>query len=101
MVTSGAPTTQEGLITVVGESGALRLDSKYQVILTGTGDPMTLPEPAVPNGELAHGLRELVAAVRSGRRPETHVADNFKSVAALMAALESSARGAPVKVATA
>jgi predicted dehydrogenase len=100
MVTPGAVTTQEGLVTIVGESGALRLDGKHKVILSGAGDPITLPEPPVPDGELAHGLRELVDSIRSKRRPETDVADNFKSFAALMAAMESAATGKAVRVAT-
>jgi predicted dehydrogenase len=101
MVAPGALTPQEGLVTVLGESGALRLDGKYQVVLSGAGDPMVLPEPAVPDGELAHGLRHFVDAIRASRRPETHVEDNFKSFAALMAAMESAASGRPVKVAAA
>jgi predicted dehydrogenase len=101
MVATGALTTQEGLITLVGDAGALRLDGKYQVVLLGAGEPITLPEPLVPDGELAHGLREFVDAVRTKRRPETHVDDNFRSFAALMAAMESAATGKPVKVASA
>ena len=99
MVASGLLTPQEGLVTVIGETGVLHLDGKYQVTLSASGEePIPLACPAVPGGELAHGLRELVAAVRHGRRPETELGDNFRSFAALMAVVESAATGRPVTV---
>jgi predicted dehydrogenase len=101
MVASGFPTPQEGLMTVVGESGTLHLDARYRVILATTGDPIVLPHPPIPEGELGHGLRQLVESVRGGKRPETDVEDNFKSFAALMAIVESAATGAPAGVETA
>jgi predicted dehydrogenase len=99
MVSPGLSTPQEGLITIVGESGVLHLDGKLRVTLSGVGDPIMLPEPPVPDGELGYGLRLLVEAVRTGRRPETHVEDNYKSFAALMAMVESARTGASVTVA--
>jgi predicted dehydrogenase len=101
MVGSGFLTPQEGLLTIVGETGTLHLDGRYRVILSGGGEPIVLPEPPVPEGELGYGLRELVDAVRTGRRAETHVEDNFKSFATLMAAVESAASGTVADVQTA
>jgi predicted dehydrogenase len=101
MVASGFPTPQEGLMTIVGESGTLHMDSRYRVILSALGDPIVLPHPPIPDGELGYGLRQLVESVRGGPRPETDVEDNFKSFAALMAMVESAATGAPAQVETA
>jgi predicted dehydrogenase len=98
MVTPSAPTPQEGTLTLIGEEGVLQLDGKYQVILAGVGDPVPLSQPVIPDGELAHGLRALVECIRFKTKPETSVDDNFKSFAALMAVMESSASGRPVKV---
>jgi predicted dehydrogenase len=100
MVAPGSLTPQEGLITVTGESGMLQLDGKYQVILSGVGDPVPLSQPAIPEGELAYGLAQLVEAIHSSREPETSVIDNFKSFAALMAVVESASMGQPARVPT-
>ena len=98
MVAPGTITPQEGLITVIGESGMLQLDGKYQVVLSGVGDPVPLSQPPVPDGELAYGLAQFVEAIHFGREPETNVSDNFRSFAALMAVVESAATGQPVAV---
>jgi predicted dehydrogenase len=98
MVSQGLETTQEGLITVIGDRGTLHLDGKSQVALHGRGDPRILPQEPIPGGELAYGLAEFLAAIREMRQPETHVAEHLRSLGLLLAAVESSRRGGPVEV---
>ena len=93
MVSLGAETPQEGLITVIGEKGTLRLDEASQVTLHGQGDTRTLSQDPIPGGELGHALAEFLAAVREKRQPETHVAEHIRSLAISLAAAESSKRG--------
>ncbi len=99
MVSLGMETTQEGLITAIGEKGTLHLDGKSQVNLHGQGEARLLPQEPVPGGELGYALAEFLGAIREKRQPETHVADHIRSLALLLAMVESSRRGAPVEVA--
>ena len=99
MVSQGLETSQEGLISVIGEKGTLHLDGKSQVTLHGQGDPRTLPQESIAGGELGHALAEFLAAIREKRQPETHVAEHIRSLALLLAVVESSRRGEPVEVA--
>lgn len=99
MVSLGVETTQEGLITVTGEKGALSLDGKSQVTLHGQGEVRTLPQEPVPGGELGYALAEFLGAIREKRPPETHVAEHIRSLALPLAVMESSRRRAPVEVA--
>jgi predicted dehydrogenase len=99
MVSQGMETTQEGLITVIGEKGTLYLDGKSQVTLHGQGEARTLPQEPVPGGELGYALAEFLAAIREKRQPETHVAEHVRSLALPLAVVESSRRRAPVEVA--
>ena len=99
MVSQGSDTPQEGIITIAGEQGTLQLDDRSQVRLFGAGEPRTIPPVPVPAGELGHGLAEFVAAIRGRRLPETHVADNIRSLALPLAVLESARRGGTVQMA--
>jgi predicted dehydrogenase len=99
MVSLGAETPQEGLITVIGEKGTLRLDEASQVTLHGQGDTRTLSQNPTPGGELGHALAEFLAAIREKRQPETHVAEHILSLAISLAVAESSRRGHWVEVA--
>ena len=93
MVSLGAETPQEGLITVIGEKGTLRLDEASQVTLHGQGDTRTLSQDPIPGGELGHALAEFLAAVREKRQPETRVAEHIRSLAISLAVMESSKQG--------
>lgn len=99
MVSQGLETPQEGLITMIGEKGTLHLDGKPQVTLHAQGETRTLPQDAIPEGELGYALAEFLAAVREKRQPETHVAEHIRSLAIALAVAESSRGGAPVKMA--
>ncbi len=97
MVSLGLETPQEGLVTVIGEKGTLHLDGKSQVSLLGQGDPRVLPQEPIPGGELGYSLAEFLAAVRERRRPKTCVVEHIKSLALMIAAVESSNRGSAVE----
>jgi len=99
MVSLGMETTQEGLITVIGEKGTLHLDGKSQVTLHGQGEVRTLPQEPIPGGELGYALAEFLGAIQEKRQPETHVAEHIRSLALPLAVVESSRRRAPVEVA--
>lgn len=99
MVSLGAETPQEGLITVIGEKGTLRLDETSRVTLHGPGDTRTLSQDPIPEGELGHALAEFLAAIRERRQPETHVAEHIRSLAVSLAVVESSKQGRWVEVA--
>ncbi len=99
MVSLGLETPQEGLVTVIGEKGTLHLDGESRVRLLGHGDPRTLPQTPIPDGELGYALAEFLAAVRGKRQPEVPVAEHIRSLALTMAAVESSRRGAAVEIA--
>lgn len=99
MVSLGLETPQEGLITVIGDKGTLHLDDRSQVMLHGQGEARALPQEPIPGGEFGHALAEFLGAVREKRQPETHVAEHIRSLALLLAVLESSRRGGPVSLA--
>jgi predicted dehydrogenase len=97
MVAQGLETPQEGLITVIGERGTLHLDERSELRLLGAGEPRTLPTEPLPDGELGHGLARFVDAVRHGQPPETHLLDNVRSFALVLAILESAHAGRAVR----
>ncbi|HSB71491.1 MAG TPA: Gfo/Idh/MocA family oxidoreductase [Candidatus Methylomirabilis sp.] len=99
MVSQGLETTQEGLITVIGEQGTLRLDERSQVSLHGQGDARLLPQDPIPGGELGYALAEFLGAIRERRQPETHLAEHIRSLALPLAVIESARRGSAVEVA--
>ena len=100
MVARGLATPQDGIITVVGERGTLRLEADSQVRWYGEkGGSEVIPPVAMPFVDLAATLRELLAAIREGRKPETHVEDNVRTLAMVEAAIRSVETGQPVAVA--
>lgn len=99
MVSQGLETTQEGLITVIGDKGTLHLDGHSQVSVLGQGEVRTLPQEPIPGGELGFALAEFLGAIREKRQPETHVTEHIRSLALLLAVVESSRRAGPVDVA--
>jgi predicted dehydrogenase len=97
MVSQGLETPQEGVITVIGNKGTLHLDERLQIKVFGQGEPEAIPQEPIPEGELGHGLAKFVDAIRTGRLPETHVGDNIRSLALLLAVVESARRGQAVR----
>lgn len=99
MVARGLATPQDGIITVVGESGTLRLEADSQVRWYGEkGGSEVIPPVVMPFVDLAATLREFLAAIRDRRKPETHVEDNVRTLAMVEAAIRSVETGQPVAV---
>jgi predicted dehydrogenase len=100
MVARGLATPQDGIITVVGDGGTLRLEADSRVRWYGEkGEPEVLSPVAMPFTDLAATLREFLAAIREGRKPETHLEDNVRTLAMVEAAIRSVETGQPVDVA--
>jgi predicted dehydrogenase len=99
MVARGFTTPQDGIITLVGEGGTLRLEADQQVRWYRDSQVEVIPPEAMPFTDTAYALREFLAAIREGRRPETHVEDNLRSFAMAAAAISSVEKRQPVAVA--
>lgn len=99
MVARGFTTPQEGIITLVGEGGTLRLEADSQVRWYRDKQVEVIPPEAMPCTDTAYALREFLAAIREGRRPETHLEDNLRSFAMAAAAITSVETRQPVAVA--
>jgi predicted dehydrogenase len=99
MVARGYATPQDGIVTLVGDGGTLRLEADSQVRRYPTaGGVEAVPAARMPNADTAYALREFLAAIREGRRPETHLEDNLRSLAMVHAAIASVETGQPVAV---
>jgi predicted dehydrogenase len=99
MVARGLATPQDGIITVVGEGGTLRLEGDSQVRWYGEkGGTEIVSSPAMPFTDLAATLREFLASIHEGRKPETHLEDNIRTLAMVEAAIRSVEQGQPVAV---
>ncbi|NJM05812.1 Gfo/Idh/MocA family oxidoreductase [Candidatus Gracilibacteria bacterium] len=96
----GAPTSWESSWRIVGSSGSALWDGAEQLTaaaVSGPGgffaDTTDLIVPALADDDRIGGhaglIAEFAACVRAGTTPETHVADNIKSLAMVFAAIES------------
>lgn len=105
----GLPTSWESDWRVVGERGSLRWDGAT-TLEAAVVDPepgafiapargLELPAQA-PDHISGHAgvIHEFMRCVRSGARPETIASDNIKSLAMVLAAIESAERGQRVAV---
>lgn len=99
MVARGLSTPQDGLITLVGEGGTLRLEADSQVRWYRDSAVEAIPPAAMACTDTAYALREFLAAIREGRRAETHLEDNLRSFAMVAAAILSVETQRPVAVA--
>lgn len=103
-VSRGWETTWDGVCTIEGEKGAIRLGNDGLPVTYLGNDrekrPLALPDPMPPRGqEVRHSLAEFYAALKDGRAPETSGADNIHSYAMTQAAIESGRTGKPVRTA--
>jgi predicted dehydrogenase len=89
MVARGLATPQDGIMTLMGEEGMLRLEADSQVRWYRDKDVETIPQVSMPFTDTAYALREFLAAIREARKPETHVEDNVRSLAIVEAAITS------------
>ena len=99
MVARGFTTPQDGIITLVGEGGTLRLEADQQVRWYHDSEVEAIPREPMSFTDTAYALREFLAAVREGRRPETHLEDNLRSFAMAAAAIISVETHQPIAVA--
>jgi predicted dehydrogenase len=98
MVARGLTTPQDGIITIVGEKGALRLEADSQVRWYRDAEVEVIPPEPMAVADTAYALREFLAAIREQRPPETHVEDNVRSLAMVAAAITSVEKRQPVPV---
>jgi predicted dehydrogenase len=99
MVARGLATPQDGIITVVGEEGSLRLEADSQVRRYRDREVEGIPVERMAYTDTAYTLREFLAAIREQRLPETHLEDNLRSLAMVEAAITSVETGHPAAVA--
>ncbi len=88
-------TPQEGIITVEGEGGTLRLEADSKVRWYREGQVEVVAPVETPFTDTAYTLQEFLAAIRDRRQPETCLEDNvhsFAMVAAAIAAVETGQR---------
>ena len=100
MVARGLATPQDGIIMVVGEGGTLCLEADSQVHCYDEkgGSEVIFPK-AMPFTDLAATLRDFLAGIWGGRKPETHLEDNIRTLAMVEAAVRSVETGQSVAVA--
>jgi len=60
--------------------------------------PLRVPAATLKHAGMRGALREMLAYLRTGRRPQTQCRDNIKSLAMVFAAIESSRKGRRVRV---
>jgi predicted dehydrogenase len=99
MVAQGYTTPQDGIITLIGEGGTLRLEADLQVRLYRDKEVEIISPEPMPHADIGYALREFLAAIQGKRQPETHVEDNVRSLAMVAAAIISVETRQPVKVA--
>jgi predicted dehydrogenase len=103
----GCHTSWNGDWRMIGDRGTLIYDhdkDPYGQVLAGsTGFFRKMKDLKVVKSNLKFGgmhgaLREMLAFLRTGRRPQTECHDNIKSLAMVFAAIESSHTGKRVRV---
>jgi len=93
MVSSGFETPQEGVITIVGETGSLRLDQDSAVRLASGGSTTELPPVPVDGGEFGYALNEFVSSIAEHRAPEVSLDEHIRGLGVAFAIIESSRTG--------
>lgn len=105
----GFHTSWNGDWRLIGRRGSLLYDHdqppRAEVVAGDSGfhrplKPVALPAPKLKHREMHGALREMLVFLRTGRRPQTECHDNIKSLAMVLAAIESSKAGRTVKVKT-
>ncbi|MFH0965788.1 MAG: Gfo/Idh/MocA family oxidoreductase [Planctomycetota bacterium] len=99
---SGALTTWDGDMTILGEKGMLTVDASCEVHMAGSpgGKPEKLAPVRTERLELDYAWDQMTGAIETGRKPECSLDDNVKTFAMVAAGVESCRRGAPVEVAS-
>ena len=103
----GFPTSWNGNWRFIGERGTLLYeqdqDPRGQIVAGDEGVTRPLADLEITPSPLTavtfHGaLREMLAFLRTGEKPQTECHDNLKSLAMVFAAIESARRGERVRV---
>jgi predicted dehydrogenase len=86
----GFETLQEGLITVVGTEGTVRLDEMGKVRLYDKNKTVSdVPILEAPEGDCDTSFSEFLAVVGGQAKPSTGLSDNLKTFAMVIAAQRS------------
>jgi len=103
----GCHTSWNGDWRVIGTKGTLLYERDEephgQIVSGGTGfsrdlTPAVLPAATVTHTGMHGALRELLAFIRSGVKPQTECHDNIKSLAMVFAAIESAKKGKRIEI---
>lgn len=102
----GCHTSWNGDWRFIGENGTLlcEKDQPRGEIVSGKDGfhvpkkELKLPAPKIKYGGMHGALREMLTFLRGGPTPQTECHDNFKSLAMVLAAIESSRKGKKVPV---
>jgi len=103
----GCPTSWNGDWRFIGDKGTLLYDHdqdpKGQAITNKEGFHRQIKDVAVPASPLKYGgmhgaLREMLAFLRTGKKPQTECHDNIKSLAMVFGVIESSKKGRRVPI---
>lgn len=103
----GCHTSWNGDWRIIGDSGTLTYERdgepRGQAVAGSDGFNRPLKDAAIPAPRIEHhtmhgALREMLAFLRNGTKPQTECHDNIKSLAMVFAAIESSRQGAKVAV---
>ena len=103
----GCHTSWNGDWRFIGTKGSLLYEGDQEPVgevLAGTTGfsrktkPLKALKPRVRFGGMHGGLREMLAFLRTGKRPQTECHDNIKSLAMVFAVIESSRKGRHVPV---
>jgi predicted dehydrogenase len=105
----GLNTSWESDWRIVGPNGSLKWDGGQGFAAQEIAQPggfrselkdVQVPEVSSAGKDAGHAsiIAEMVECIRSGRTPETVCTDNIKSLAMVLAAVESAEQGRPVEV---
>lgn len=103
----GFPTSWNGDWRFIGDKGTLINEkdqgSRGEIVAGKSGFIRETKELKIPPSKIKFGgmhgaLREMLAFLRTGKTPSTECHDNFKSLAMVFAAIESSRKGKKVAV---
>ncbi|NLF40907.1 Gfo/Idh/MocA family oxidoreductase [bacterium] len=103
----GCHTSWHGDWRFIGRKGTILYDHDQephgQVVAGNTGfnrplKPLALPRSTLKHGGMHGALREMLAFLRTGKKPQTECRDNIKSLAMVFAAMDSARKGKRVPV---
>ena len=101
----GTYTEWDGDVTIMGREGMLLVDKRFDVYAAVGPDgqdvtPVKLDPVPPERQELDQSWHEMVQAIEKGTTPSTNLEDNIRTLAIVMAGVESCKTGSPVDVAS-